>query len=97
MSGIDTGMGKVRIRLCFSGHEETVVGTMVGFDNYFSGFSATQGFGLQDWFYENGQPPWCKPLEKHNTMLFIKWESVFVIEALEKKIKMKELVRYQTL
>jgi hypothetical protein len=70
---------RVRVRLCYAGHEESVVGIFLGdFENEYSGFSATYGFALKDWSYEQEGK---SPLVNH-TALFIKWESVFVIEEL---------------
>lgn len=81
------GMGKVRVRLCFSNHQETVIGDLLGFENTFSGFSATQGFALVNWCYEHGQPDYCVANVTHDKPLFIKWDSVFVIETLDKTAK----------
>ncbi len=68
---------RVRVRLCYSGHEESVVGSVVDFQNHFTGFDATQGLVIRDWNYEYGDA------RTHHTDLFIKWESVFVIEEIE--------------
>lgn len=68
---------RVRVRLCYAGHQESVVGIADEINPYFSGFHAERGFALRHWHYE------YEGVKKiHDTDLFIPWESVFVIEVL---------------
>lgn len=71
--------GPVRVRACYGGQLESILGTLKGFENSQSGYGFTQGFELWDWHYEDG--PRAGAQGHH---LFIFWQSVFVIEEIDK-------------